>query len=164
MVNSPGVSMRVLGVTVVILAVSLFTVRLLAQSGGPLIQRMNPPGMSTPNGYAHVVSVRGGRTIYIAGQLARNAQGETVGKGDFAAQTRQVFTNLETALKAAGATFNDVVKMNTYVRDAGQVQVVRDVRAQYFTRDLPASTLVEVSRLAAPEFLIEIEAIAVVAE
>ncbi len=164
MVNKSGVSMRVLGVTVVILAVSLFTVRLLAQSGGPLIQRMNPAGMSAPNGYAHVVSVRGGRTIYIAGQLARNAQGETVGKGDFAAQTRQVFTNLETALKAAGATFNDVVKMNTYVRDAGQVQVVRDVRARYFTKDLPATTLVEVSRLAAPDFLIEIEAIAVVAE
>lgn len=151
-------------VTGVLIGVSVLTVGLLAQGGRPLIQRMNPAGIAAPNGYSHVVSVRGGRTVYIAGQLARNAQGETVGKGDFAAQTRQVFVNLETALKAAGATFNDVVKMNTYVRDAGQVQVVRDIRAQYFTKEVPATTLVEVSRLAAPEFLIEIEAIAVVAE
>jgi 2-iminobutanoate/2-iminopropanoate deaminase len=164
MLKKTGVTMRRLGVTAVICLGSLFTAGLLAQSGRPLIQRMNPAGIAAPNGYAHVVSVRGGRTIYIAGQLARNAQGETVGKGDFAAQTRQVFANLETALKASGATFNDVVKMNTYVRDAGQVQVVRDVRAQYFTKDVPASTLVEVSRLAAPDFLIEIEAIAVVAD
>lgn len=158
------VSAVVVVVTGVLIGVSVLTVALLAQGGRPLIQRMNPAGISAPNGYSHVVSVRGGRTVYIAGQLARNAQGETVGRGDFAAQTRQVFTNLETALKAAGATFNDVVKMNTYVRDASQVQVVRDIRAQYFTKEVPATTLVEVSRLAAPEFLIEIEAIAVVAE
>lgn len=158
------VSAVVVVVTGVLIGVSVLTVALLAQGGRPLIQRMNPTGISAPNGYSHVVSVRGGRTVYIAGQLARNAQGETVGRGDFAAQTRQVFANLETALKAAGATFNDVVKMNTYVRDASQVQVVRDIRAQYFTKEVPATTLVEVSRLAAPEFLIEIEAIAVVAE
>lgn len=164
MIDERRVSGRALAVTTVLLAASVFAAGLLAQGGRPLIQRMNPAGISTPNGYSHVVSVRGGRTIYIAGQLARNAQGETVGKGDFAAQTRQVFTNLDIALKAAGATFNDVVKMNTYVRDAGQVQVVRDIRAQYFKKDVPATTLVEVSRLAAPEFLIEIEAIAVVAE
>jgi enamine deaminase RidA (YjgF/YER057c/UK114 family) len=77
---------------------------------------------------------------------------------------RQVFANLETALKAAGATFDDVVKMNTYMRDASQLQVYRDTRAKYFTKALPASTLVEVSRLANPAFLIEIEVIAVVAE
>jgi enamine deaminase RidA (YjgF/YER057c/UK114 family) len=140
------------------------TMTVFAQGGRPLIERINPQGLSTPNGYAHVVSARGGRTVYIAGQLARDAQGRTVGAGDFAAQTRQVFANLEVALKAAGASFEDVVKMNTYVRDAGQVQVVRDVRAKYFTKALPASTLVEVSRLASPEFLIEIEAIAVVAD
>jgi enamine deaminase RidA (YjgF/YER057c/UK114 family) len=140
------------------------TATALAQGGRSVIQRLNPPGLSTPNGYAHVVSARGGRTIYIAGQLARDAEGRTVGVGDFAAQTRQVFANLDVALKAAGASFDDVVKMNTYVRDAGQVQVVRDVRAKHFTKGLPASTLVEVSRLASPEFLIEIEVVAVVAE
>ncbi len=129
-----------------------------------MIQRMNPPGLSTPTGYSHVVSARGGRTVYIAGQVALDAKGQLVGEGDLAAQTRQVFANLETALKAAGASFNDVVKTNYYLRDASQVQVIRDVRGKYFTKDLPASTLVEVSRLANPGFLVEIEVVAVVAE
>ena len=129
-----------------------------------MIQRMNPPGMTTPTGYSHVVSARGGRTVYIAGQVALDAKGQLVGEGDLAAQTRQVFANLETALKAAGASFNDVVKTNYYLRDASQVQVIRDVRGKYFTKELPASTLVEVSRLANPGFLVEIEVVAVVAE
>jgi 2-iminobutanoate/2-iminopropanoate deaminase len=135
-----------------------------AQGGRQVIQRLNPPGLSTPTGYSHVVSARGGRTIYIAGQVAQDVKGQVVGEGDLAAQMRQVFANLETALKAAGATFDDVVKMNTYMRDASQLQVYRDTRAKYFTKALPASTLVEVSRLANPAFLIEIEVIAVVAE
>lgn len=135
-----------------------------AQGGRSVIQRMNPPGLSTPTGYSHVVSARGGRTIYISGQVALDAKGDLVGAGDMAAQTRQVFANLETALKAAGATFADVVKTNYYVRDAAQVQVIRDIRAQYVGKELPASTLVEVSRLARPDFLIEIEVVAVVAE
>ena len=78
------------------------------------------------------------------------SMGQLVGKGDLAAQTRQVFANLETALTAAGATFNDVVKTNYYMLDASQVQVVREIRSKYFTSQLPASTLVEVRRLANP--------------
>jgi len=135
-----------------------------AQGGRSVIQRMNPPGLSTPTGYSHVVSARGGRTVYVAGQVALDVKGQVVGEGDLAAQTRQVFANLETALKAAGASFDDVVKMNTYMRDATQLQVYRDARAKHFTKALPASTLVEVSRLANPAFLIEIEVIAVVAD
>lgn len=135
-----------------------------AQGGRSVIQRMNPAGLSTPTGYSHVVSARGGRTIYISGQVAFDARGQLVGKGDLTAQTRQVFANLDTALKAAGATFNDVVKTNYYMLDASQVQVVREIRSQYFTKDLPASTLVEVRRLANPDFLIEIEVVAVVPE
>lgn len=135
-----------------------------AQGGRSVIQRMNPAGLSTPTGYSHVVSTRGTRTIYVAGQVAFDAKGQIVGKGDLAAQTRQVFANLETALKAAGATFDDVVKTNYYMLDATQVQVVRDIRGQYFTKGLPASTLVEVRRLANPDWLIEIEVVAVVAE
>lgn len=133
-----------------------------AAQGAAVIERMNPPGISTPSGYSHVVSVRGGRTIYIAGQVAFDAQGQLVGKGDLAAQTRQVFANLETALKAAGASFANVVKTNYYLRDASQVAVVREIRSKYFTSELPASTLVEVPRLAQPDFLIEIEVVAVV--
>ncbi len=156
----------VAGLTLAVSAalVSAWTASSSAQGGRPVIQRLNPPGLSTPTGYSHVVSARGGRTIYIAGQVALDAKGQLVGEGDLAAQTRQVFANLETALKAAGATFNDVVKTNYYLRDAAQVQVIRDVRAKYFTKELPASTLVEVPRLANPGFLIEIEVIAVVAE
>jgi reactive intermediate/imine deaminase len=135
-----------------------------AQEGRPVIQRQNPPGLSTPTGYSHVVSAKGGRTIYVSGQVAFDAQGQIVGRGDLAAQTRQVFANLEIALKAAGATFDDVVKTNYYMLDASQVQVVREIRAKYFTRALPASTLVEVRRLANPDWLIEIEAVAVVPE
>ena len=131
-----------------------------AQSG--VIERANPAGLSTPTGYSHIVSTRGGRTIYIAGQVALDAQGRVVGVGDLAAQSRQVFANLEIALKAAGATFENVVKTNYYLRDASQVATVREVRSKYFTKELPASTLVEVPRLAQPDFLIEVEVIAVV--
>src|SRR5262245_5705541 len=133
-----------------------------AEQAGAVIERMNPQGLSTPTGYSHVVSTRGGKTIYIAGQVAFDAKGQLVGKGDLAAQTRQVFENLSIALKAAGATFAHVVKTNYYMRDASQVAVVREIRSKYFTSELPASTLVEVPRLANADFLIEIEVIAVV--
>jgi reactive intermediate/imine deaminase len=123
---------------------------------------MNPAGLSTPTGYSHVVSARGGKTVYIAGQIALDAKGQLVGPGDLAAQTRQVFENLSVALKAAGAAFANVVKTNYYLRDASQVEIVRQIRSKYFTSELPASTLIEVPRLARPEFLIEIEVIAVV--
>jgi 2-iminobutanoate/2-iminopropanoate deaminase len=155
-----------LGLTLAGLAagIAIATVGPSAQGGRSVIARMNPPGISTPTGYSHVVSARGGRTIWIAGQVANDAKGQLVGKGDVAAQAAQVFANLDTALKAAGATFDDVVKVNYYLLDASQVQVVRDVRAKYFTKGLPASTLVQVGRLANPDFLIEIEVTAVVAE
>jgi enamine deaminase RidA (YjgF/YER057c/UK114 family) len=135
---------------------------LATTQGGGAIERMNPAGLSTPTGYTHVVSTRGGRTIYIAGQVAFDAKGTLVGKGDLAAQTKQVFENLGIALRAAGATFAHVVKTNYYLRDASQVAVVREIRSKYFTSELPASTLVEVPRLANPDFLIEIEVVAVV--
>jgi reactive intermediate/imine deaminase len=135
---------------------------LMTAQTGAAIERMNPQGLSTPTGYSHIVSARGGRTVYIAGQVALDAQGRVVGAGDLAAQTRQVFANLDIALKAAGATFANVVKTNYYLRDASQVAVIREIRSKYFTKELPASTLVEVPRLANPDFLIEIEVIAVV--
>jgi reactive intermediate/imine deaminase len=155
-----------LGLTTLVLVagLTLATVGPFAQGGRSVIQRMNPPGLSTPTGYTHVVSARGGRTVYVSGQVSFDAQGQLVGKGDLRAQTAQVFANLETALKAAGASFNDVVKTNYFMLDASQVQVVRDIRTKYFTKELPASTLVQVGRLANPDFLIEIEVIAVVPE
>jgi enamine deaminase RidA (YjgF/YER057c/UK114 family) len=108
-----------------------------------------------------VVDVPAGRTLYIAGQVAFDVQGNVVGKGDVRAQTEQVFRNLKTALESAGASFADVVKMNWYVRDVSQVAIYREVREQFLgTGPRPASTLVEVKGLVRDDLLIEVEAIA----
>jgi len=105
--------------------------------------------------------VTGGRTIYVAGQVALDQHGNLVGAGDLRAQTQQVFKNLQVALAAAGATFEHVVKLNYYLLDASQVAVVREVRESFVNMaSPPASTLVEVRRLAREDFLVEIEAIA----
>ena len=127
------------------------------------VKRTNPPALSTPTGYTHVVEATGpGRTIYISGQIALDKSGNLVGGADMKAQAEQVFKNLEAALASAGATFNDVVKMNTYTTDMTQVQAIRDVRGRYFAQTTPASTLVQVARLARPDLLLEIEVVAFV--
>lgn len=142
----------------------LLPVLAFAQGAAPQVKRTNPPALSTPTGYTHVVEVTGPvKTIYIAGQIAFDKEGKIVGDGDMKAQTEQVFKNLEAALAAAGAKFSDVVKMNTYVTDLSQIAVMREVRARYFGTTLPASTLVQVVALARPGLMIEIEVIAVVA-
>jgi reactive intermediate/imine deaminase len=128
------------------------------------VEYLNPPALSAPTGYAHVVQVHAGRTIYIAGQVAFDKSGNVVGKGDFAAQTTQVFENLKSALAAVGATFDNLVKVTTFVTDLSQMQALRSIRAKYYGKNAPASTLVQITRLANEDLLIEIEAIAVVAE
>jgi reactive intermediate/imine deaminase len=100
--------------------------------------------------------------VFIAGQVAADASAQVVGKGDFRAQTQQVYANLKTAVEAAGGTMADVAKINVYVTDMSQIAAMREVRQQYFSGNPPASTLVQVVALARPEYLIEIEAIAVV--
>lgn len=123
---------------------------------------INPDTLAKPTGYSHVVETTGSRTIYIAGQLALNIEGHIVGIGDMEAQAEQVFQNLKAALKAVGADFGDVVKLTYFLVDISQIQVVRDVRDRYFDRDkLPASTAVEVKQLFRKEFLLEVEAVAV---
>lgn len=129
----------------------------------PVVKHVNPPDLSRPTGYTHVVEVTGGRTIYVSGQVALDRAGVLVGKNDLEAQTRQVFENLRTALAASGATLDDVVKITIFLTDASQIQVVRNVRDAYFTKEPPASSAVEVARLARPDLMIEIEAVAVVA-
>src|SRR3954471_5649571 len=128
------------------------------------VKRTNPPTLSTPTGYTHVVEVTGpAKTIYISGQIAFDKEGRLVGEGDMKAQAQQVFKNLESALTAAGARFSDVVKMNTYVTDMEKAPAVREVRARYFGDAPPASTFVKVAGLVRPELLLEIEVVAVVA-
>jgi len=128
------------------------------------IKRTNPAGLYPPNGYTHVVEATGGRTVYISGQVPMDAKGNVVGAGDFRAQVTQVFENLKTALAAAGANFGDVVKTNYYVLDMSNIAVLREVRAKYLGSAAPASTLVEIKKLANDAFLVEIEVVAVCAK
>jgi len=125
------------------------------------VRFLNPQSLSVPTGYSHVAEVSSSRTIYIAGQVAFDKSGSLVGKSDFAAQATQVFENLKLALAAVGATFDNVVKVNTYVTDMSQIQTLREIRAKYYEKNAPASTLVEIGSLANPDLMIEIEAIAV---
>src|SRR5215831_12555238 len=128
-------------------------------------QFLNPSGLSKPTGYTHVVVAQPGKLIYISGQIALNGAGEVVGKGDLRAQITQVMENLKIALAAAGATPDNIIKVNYYVVNLkpDQLPVIREVRNKYFSADHPpASTLVGVTALAREEFLIEIEAVAAV--
>jgi enamine deaminase RidA (YjgF/YER057c/UK114 family) len=134
---------------------------LVAAPTPPRNLHVNPPTLSKPTGYTHVVEARGGRTIYVSGQVALDASGALVGAGDFKAQTERVFENLKLALVSSRAGFDDVVKITIFVTDASQVQTFREVRDRYFPGEKPASTFVQVVRLARPEFLREVEAIAV---
>jgi enamine deaminase RidA (YjgF/YER057c/UK114 family) len=114
-----------------------------------------------------VAEVTGGKLVYIAGQVGLDAAGNLVGEDDFAAQARKVFANLKAALAAAGATFHDVIKLNYYCTDSVDLSVhlpvVREIRDTYVdTSAPPASTFVVVRRLVRPEWLIEVEAVAVV--
>jgi enamine deaminase RidA (YjgF/YER057c/UK114 family) len=134
-----------------------------AQGEGPVVRRLNPPTLPAPTGYTQVVEARGGRMLWISGQVALDSTGALVGAGDVRRQVEQVYANLERALGAAGATFADVVKMTTYALDPTAIAAIREVRTRYLRAEaLPASTFVAVTGLARPEWLVEIEVVAVV--
>ena len=124
------------------------------------LQFTNPQGLSTPTTYSHVV--RAGKTLYIAGQVAADAQGKVVSQA-MTDQVRQVLANLKTALASQGAGVEHIAKINIYVTDmdAFRAPEAAKVRADFFGAHRPASTLVQVVRLASPDFKVEIEAIAV---
>jgi len=125
---------------------------------------INPDGMVRPGAYTPVVTAQGGRTIYVAGQVSLDAKGELVGRGDLMAQAEQVWRNVGLALKGAGATFNDLVKINVYVVNFKPEyrDMLHQMRLRHVSKDTPpASTLVGVQALARDGFLIEIEAVAV---
>ena len=128
-------------------------------------QFINPPDLNPANGFSHVAVAGGGRTVYVSGQVSVDATGQVVGKGDFRAQVERTFQNLGTALTAAGATFDHVVKVTYFVVDLKpeHIPVVREVRAKHLNAARPpASSLVGVAALVVPDWLIEIELIAVV--
>jgi len=117
-------------------------------------------------GYSQAVEVRkGARLIYVAGQVAMDRSGKLVGEGDFKVQATQTFENLKAALQASGATFGNVVKLNSYFLDMTHLPAFREVRDKYInTSTPPASTAVKVAGLFREGFLLEVEAVAVVPE
>jgi len=135
--------------------------RLAAQSSPRFT---NPPALSTPKGYSHIVQVPAGQSlVFLAGQVPLDSAGNLVGDGDFRTQAHQVFENLRIALAAAGATLRDVIKLNYYIVDVAQLPVLREVRDQYVnTASPPVSTLAEVKGLYRPGVFLEVEAVAVV--
>ncbi len=123
-----------------------------------LSDKLAPPFSPASQG----ILVEGGRTIFVAGQTAFDREMNVVGKGDVRAQTRQVFENIEAILAEGGATLKDVVKITVFLTDIRDRPAVNEIRAEYMGDAPPASSLVVVKELAFPDFLIEIEAIAVV--
>ena len=123
-------------------------------------EKIQPAGihvriMAGQPAYTQVVTVSGsGRQVFVAGQLARDPDGNCVGKGDMRAQIQQVGENIKTCLAAAGASLADIVKTNTYVTDFDEFQKHGDMRLRYFGPATPTSTTVEVQRLAHPDVMI----------
>ena len=128
------------------------------------LEHIRPDGLANHPAYTQVVAALGARHVYISGQVAVDPDGAPVGKGDLAAQTEQVMRNVGTALAAAGATFDDVVKITTFVvgYTPEMRSIIGEIRGRHLPADNPpASTLVGVSALAGADWLIEIEAVAV---
>jgi enamine deaminase RidA (YjgF/YER057c/UK114 family) len=128
-------------------------------------QFINPPALSTPTGYSHTALVPAGRQLHVSGQVALDASGAIVGKGDIAAQAEQVYANLAIALAAVGVDFRAVFKLVTYVVDLSpeNAAVIRAVRMRYLgDGPYPASTMVGTPALVHPDFLIEVEALALI--
>lgn len=119
-----------------------------------------PPGHFSQ---ATVIEAKG-RLVFISGMTARRADGTIAGVGDVEAQTRQVCENLKSAVDAAGGTLDDICRVDVYVRNIEHFDVIHKVRREYFNPPLPASTLVEVTKMVSPDYLIEINAIAVLAD
>jgi enamine deaminase RidA (YjgF/YER057c/UK114 family) len=124
----------------------------------------NPPTIAPPTGYSHVAEVRGGKLVFVAGQVAMDPAGKLVGQDDYRRQAEQAFRNIGAALESAGGNFRDLVKLNYYVVDLSHLPEIREVRDRFIdTNHPPTSTAVQVGRLFRPEYLLEIDAVACVA-
>ena len=131
-----------------------------------LSMAVNPPTLAKPAGYSHGFEVQGGKTLYMAGQVATDKAGAVVGKGDLVAQFRQVCENLKALVMVRGGQMNDIVKLTMYVLSKAdykaKAQDIGLVYREYFGRHYPAMTLVEVKGLYDDDCAIEIEGVAVV--
>jgi 2-iminobutanoate/2-iminopropanoate deaminase len=148
-----GVTWRKLLLAVLLSAASAVT------GSAQELQRINPDGMTQPTTYSHVV--RAGNQLFLAGQVAVDGDGNLVGPGNMRAQVRQVLQNMSAVLASQGADFSDVAKITIFTVDIEAFRGSAEVREEFFGGHPPASTLVQVVRLARPEFLVEIEAVAI---
>ena len=123
---------------------------------------MNPGGIADPSPSGFTAVVKAGNTVYIAGMVSQDESGNVVGAGDAEAQTRQIWRNIGVAVAAAGGSLADIVKTTTYVTGIEHAAAVRKVRGELFAENPPTSTLLVVSELANPAYVVEIESIAVV--
>ena len=119
--------------------------------------------LSPPSGhFSHATTIAArGTMVFVSGLTARRPDGTVAGIGDITEQTKQVCENLRAAMIAAGGTLDDICRVDVYVRNMEHFSLIHDVRRQYFTPPLPASTMVEVTKMTSPDYLIEISAIAV---
>jgi reactive intermediate/imine deaminase len=128
-----------------------------------MIREARSPKLPNAGMFSHAIVVPPGMTlVFASGATARDGTGKIVGSGDVRRQTEVVLENLKAALAAGGATLSDVVKVTVFLRDMADSAAVQEIRRRFFERPYPASSLIEVSALADPEMLIEIEAIAAV--
>jgi len=136
----------------------------MTDASSPSIVRSNPPDLGSPPGYSQIVEVNASRLIFMSGQTALDRDGDLIGKNDFAAQAAQVFENLGVALRDRGCDPSNLVKLTVFLTDMNNLASYREARNRFFASvappAAPAVTLVEVSQLYGPDFLIEIEAIA----
>ena len=129
-------------------------------------QQVTTDKLRQPNGHfsqATVIEAQG-KLVFVSGMTSRRPDGTIAGIGDVSEQTRQVCENIKAAMEAAGGTLDDVVRVDVYVRNMEHFDKIHAVRREYFKPPLPASTMVEITKMTSPEYLIEINAIGVVKE
>ena len=126
-------------------------------------QQIVSPKLAVPSGhFSHATMIEArGRIVFISGMVAKGADGKVVGPGDIEAQTRQVCENLKAAVEQAGGTLDDICRLDVYVRNMEHFAKIHEVRRAYFKPPAPASTMVEVAKMTSPDWLIEMNAIAV---
>ncbi len=151
--------------SLIFLIIILTSIATTAQTNSTRVRLLNPSTVAKPTGYSHAAEIDLGtsKMLIISGQVALDAEGKLVGESDFTRQAEQVFINIKNIVENSGGTMNDVVKFTFYLRDVSNITKVRAVRDKYINvNNPPASTLVEVSDLFRDEFLLEIEATAVI--
>jgi len=129
-------------------------------------QQIRSDKLRQPSGvFSHATAIEAkGRLVFISGMVARRLDGTMAGIGDIEAQTRQVCENLKAAVEAGGGTMDDICRVDVYIRNMEQFDATHRVRREYFREPLPASTMVEVTKMTSPDALIEINAIAVISD